>query len=258
MNRLFVGFALLVLTGLAYSCEKDDEINSTDPGSFAMTFDLSNGNDGVALNNKFTTSTGFPVSIENIRFYLSNIRLVNSSGESVYLSDIEFFDLKNHIGMANFQIPSGKYDSIAFDLGVPPDLNSPENPDFLVSAYDNEHPLSESNGMFWGWEAGYRFFTIDGHCDTIPDAGDILPLSLSFHSGRDTLYRKVPAFYRPFTVKPNQTSVHGFTLDMSKFFHNNDEVIDLTFERQYHGSLALMPLGIKVANNSAACFESID
>lgn len=258
MYKLVFGFAALILIGLAYSCNKDDEITSTQPGSFAMTFEISNGDEGIALNNKFICSTGYPVSIENIRFYLSNIRLIKGSGETVYLSQIAFFDLKDHIGMANFRIPAGRYDSIAFDLGVPPELNSPDNPDFLVSAYDNNHPLSESNGMFWGWEAGYRFFTIDGHCDTVPNTSEILPLSLSFHSGRDTLYRKVPAFYHPFTVQPNQTSVNAFALDIGKFFHNDDQVIDLKYERQYHGSLALMPLGIKVANNSAACFRPID
>ncbi len=258
MKKLFFGFALMSLVALTYSCGKDDEIKDLQPGSFAMTFTPFIGNNEASLNHNFTVSNGYPIAVENIRFYLSNIRLIKGSGETFHASDITFFDLKNNKSSANFSVPAGRFDSIAFDLGVSPELNSPENPNFLVSAYDNRHPLSEANGMFWGWEAGYRFFTIDGHCDTVPNTSEVLPFSFSYHSGRDTLYRKVPAFYHPFTVQSNSTSVNAFAIDLQIFFSNGDENIDLKNEPAYHGSLELMPLGIKIADNSAACFKLLN
>lgn len=258
MKKLFFGFVLIAIVGLTFSCVKEDDVVDPEPGTFAMTFTPYLGDVEAGLNSNYTLANGYPIAVENIRFYLAKIRLIKASGEEVPMSQIEFFDLKNNKSSAMFSVPSGKYDSIAFDLGVPAELNSPDNLNFLVSAYDNSHPLSESNGMFWGWEAGYRFFTIDGHCDTVPNTSEILPNSFSYHSGRDTLYRKVPAFYHPITIQPNQTNVNAFAIDLNTFFQNGYENIDLKNEPQFHGSLSLMPLGIRIADNSAACFKLIE
>ncbi len=200
---------------------------------------------------------GYPLFFKDLNFYLSNIRLIAEDSSIVPLSDIEIFSVRNHRTSATYTIPYGKYVGIAFDLGVPAELNSPENPDFSIGDFDSNHPLSESNGMFWSWQGGYRFFSIEGFCDTVPNTAAALPISFGLHSGLDTLYREIPPFSRQFDVGSNDVALISFKLNLDTFFLNENSHIDLKYETQFHGNMTQMPLGIKVADNSAACFEII-
>lgn len=255
MKKILFFCSSLFLILLVYSCDKDDEVPVPGPSHFAMTFTPVSADGEMTIGQAYTNEDGYPITLTDLRFYLSDIRLISHSGPEVLLSEISFYSMSDHQSSSTFEVPPGRYDSIAFNLGVPAEMNSPSNPDFLISAYSPNHPLSESNGMYWIWESGYRFFSIEGRCDTVANNDEVLPLSYSFHSGRDTLYRKIPAFYHPFTVEEGKSVWVGIQINLATFFNNGDSQIDLKTERLYHGSLDQMALGIKVADNSAAAFE---
>ena len=248
---LLVAVALLLT---AFSCEKNEPEPEPVASDYSITFLPRIGSEKVEIGKTYLNNDGYPFSLNDIRFYLSDIRLYRKSGEVLPLSEIEFFSIRDQRSTATFRVPPGSYDSIAFNLGVPAELNSPDNPDFLISAFSAIHPLSEANGMYWIWESGYRFFSIEGHCDTVANTAEVLPLQYSFHTGRDTLYREISPFYQPLEVGDGRNIVQKFAIDLDTFFKNGDRHIDLKSERAYHGSLDQMNLGIKVADNSAACF----
>lgn len=255
-KKRFFLLAFAIFIGLFFSCSKEE--SDPKPSRYTLTFAPYMNGEELHPGEQYINLDGYPFSINDIRFYLSDIRLITTSGKTVSLSEIEFFSIEDHNTTKTFQIPPGDYASIAFNLGVPAALNSPENPDFLISAYSASHPLSESNGMYWIWESGYRFFTLEGHCDTVTNTAEVLPLAYSFHTGRDTLYRSIPAFSRSFSVGDGSPIVHAFALDLSTFFKHGNSHIDLATERNYHGSLAQISLGIKVADNSAASFKLLN
>jgi len=257
MNRnilLLALFSILLLVG----CEKDDEAAAEGPAQVSFTFAPYFDGSEMQISQRFINGDGYPLYISSLKFYLSNLRLITEDSTVVPLSDIEIVDFRNMHSTLSYNIPYGNYTQIAFDLGVPAELNSPENPDFSISVFDGNHPLSESNGMYWGWQGGYRFFSIDGFCDTVPNQDEVLPLSYGLHSGLDTLFRSVPVFNHPFDVSSNDVALVPFAINLNTFFENGSSHIDLKYERQFHGNLSVLPLGIKIADNSAAAFEIID
>lgn len=254
MKNLLVVFILLFLVA---GCIKDDETPVENPAELSIMFLPMIGNQEMQIAQPYENVDGYPLYFKDLNFYLSNIRLIAEDSSIVPLSQIEIFSVRNHRTSSTYTIPNGKYVGIAFDLGVPANLNSPENPDFSIGDFDSNHPLSESNGMFWSWQGGYRFFSIEGFCDTVPNTAAALPISFGLHSGLDTLYREIPPFNRTFDVGFNDVVLISFNVNLDKFFLNENSHIDLKYENQFHGNITQMPLGIKVANNSAACFEMI-
>lgn len=254
ISNLLAGFiSLLLLTG----CTKDDEGPTDEPAELSIMFLPMVGNQEMQIAQPYVNVDGYPFFVKDLNFYLSNIRLIAEDSSIVPLSDIEIFSIRNHRTSDTYTIPYGKYVGIAYDLGVPASMNSPENPDFSIGDFDSGHPLSESNGMFWSWQGGYRFFSIEGFCDTVPNTSAILPISYGLHTGLDTLYREIPPFSRIFDVGSNDVALISFKINLDTFFLNENSHIDLKYENQFHGNMSSLPLGIKVADNSAACFEMI-
>ena len=254
-KRLLIYFFLLFIGGAAlWSCDKEEEDGMA---KVIMTFDPRYEGSSIQIADRITNAQGYPVEFTGIQFYISNIELI-SSGSSQKLSDIEFVSVGANALTMEYEVPSGNYTGIKFDLGVPADMNSPENPDFMISIYEEDHPLSANNGMYWTWAAGYRFFTLEGKCDTMDVGNDPITIPFAFHSGRDTLFRAMETFQHSFNLSKDQSKVIPFEIDMATIFANEGDTIDLKTERQFHGSLTQLDLGNKFADNSAAAIKLID
>ena len=254
MKKALFGLILIGLIGFT-ACEPDDDKPKDQTPQLSFVFTPYYNDTEVQIAQLFTNDVGYPISLHNLAFYMSNLELIREDGTSVELSEIEIIDLRNMHRTLTFDIPSGEYAGLRFDLGVPAELNSPSNPEFSIGAFDANHPLSESNGMFWDWQGGYRFFSLDGHFDTIPNTNAALPISFGFHSGSDSLYRVLPDFVYPFQITHNDMKVISFGVNLNTFFKNGDSHIDIKHENQFHGSPNMADLGMKIANNSAASFE---
>lgn len=254
MKKALFGLVLIGLIGFT-ACEPDDDKPADKTPQLSFVFTPYFNDIEVQVAQRFTNEDGYPIAVHNLAFYLSNMELIREDGTALPLSDIEIIDLRNMHRTLTFEIPAGEYAGLRFDLGVPSELNSPANPEFSIGAFDADHPLSESNGMFWDWQGGYRFFSFDGHCDTVPNTAEFLPLSFGLHSGQDTLYRVLPDFDYPFQITHSDMKVISFGINLNTLFQNGDSHIDLKYDRQFHGSPNMLGLGIKIANNSAASFE---
>ncbi len=246
------------LSGFAFTaCDSDDStppIDNDEP-KLLITFDPSfNGNE-IHLGDKFVNVHGCTVQLTNLKFHVSNITLHTAGGQEQLLSEIELIDVKNHHRTLEYLVPAGDYTGISFDLGVPSQLNGTTNPDFLVSVYSPTHPLSESNGMYWAWQSGYRFFIFEGRFDTVPDVTYDLPNTFAFHSGMDTLFREIAPFALNYNASAGNVRHLMFSVDVEKIFAHQNDTINLWYEREFHGSLAQLDLGIRFANNTAASFR---
>lgn len=250
-NLLILAVASIFLM----SCN-DDEVEQPSPVEPKMNLSFNPYFNGAELGiaERFVNVHGYPVEVTDMTFYISNIQ-VHDGDEVTSLSEIEIINVRNAETTLSFTLPVGSYDAISFDLGVPQDLNGTANPDFLTSVYDPTHPLSESNGMYWIWQTGYRFCKFEGRYDTISTTAPSLPLTFALHSGRDTLFRTLPPFSR--TIAAGDGAVHDiqFAVDIDKIFLNGTDSLNLKFENSFHGSLSNLDVGIKFANNSAAAFR---
>jgi hypothetical protein len=72
------------------------------------------------------------------------------------------------------------------------------------------------------------------------------------------LYRTIDPFGRSVSGDANTTNVFNFAIDLERFFATAQDTIDFKVERQFHGSLNQLPLGIKMANNSSKSFKLLE
>lgn len=249
----------LVLVGGAvwYACNPDDDIPppaSTDPRLW-ITFDPYFNGAEMHFGDRVVNAHGCTVEPTSLKFYIANLRLLREGGETLPLADIELLDLRHHKRSINYSIEAGAYTGLAFDLGVPVEMNGTQNPAFLTSMYNPAHPLSESNGMYWVWNTGYRFFAFEGRFDTAATPRPNLPFTFGFHTGLDTLYRELGPFNHPFQIARGQNKQMSFAVDLDKIFLNGSSEVNLWHEREFHGSFSQLPLGIRLADNSAAAIR---
>lgn len=128
------------------------------------------GQDYAELGAEATTT-----QISDARFYVSNIRLINTAGEEtpfeleqdglwqhMNTALLDFEDGSNacsEIGTApkrNVVVgtaPKGEYSGVAFNLGIPSDMNHLD-----VTAAPS--PLN-IGALWWNWQYGYKFARID-------------------------------------------------------------------------------------------------
>jgi len=115
----------------------------------------------------------------DLRFYVSDVRLVNAAGQEVPLTltqdgrwqhdNVALLDFENATGKCadggtvnvrtevTGTVPAGDYTGVAFDIGVPFDLNHSD----LAAA---PAPLNVS-ALFWSWSIGYKFIRVDLETD---------------------------------------------------------------------------------------------
>lgn len=120
-------------------------------------------------------SSDATIGFFDLRFYVSNVRLVDGDGAQtpLVLTDddewqsetIALLDFEDGTGDCSENttaetntvlagtVPAGEYTGIRFDLGIPFDENH-------LNADEADPPLNQT-AMFWNWAAGYKFVKID-------------------------------------------------------------------------------------------------
>lgn len=234
------------------ACDGDEP--STPDAKLLMTFDPRFGGSEMQMGEVQENLHGYPFHVSGMKFYLSDIRLITDDGNERPLAEIELIDISENKRTLEYVVPPGNYTGVKFGLGVPVELNGTENPDFSTALYDVGHPLSVSNGMYWVWETGYRFFIFEGRYDTQENDTGNLPMSYAFHTGKDTLYRHLGPFEKNVNIQSGTSQVLSFNIEVDSIFATHADTVDLALENAFHGSADQMDLGIKVANNMARSF----
>lgn len=151
-------FAFLVLL-TAFSCKKEPVSPVDEGGLLAIQlshFWESDQNVFVLGNAVYNQSNGDSLTINLIRYYISNIALQHENGswwkapESYFLVDLS--DSSSMVLKTN-GIPDGKYVAAEFMLGV----DSARN----VSGAQTG-ALAPSHAMFWSWSTGYIMMKLEG------------------------------------------------------------------------------------------------
>lgn len=244
--------AFLFLGLLIFSACNDDE--TTPDSKVLMTFDPRFGGSDLHMGEIHENVHGYSFSTTDIKFYISNIRLHRNSGSDLVLSEIELIDFMENKRSLEFVIPNDDYTGISYDLGVPVEMNGTQNEDFNISLYSQDHPLSESNGMYWIWNTGYRFFIFEGRFDTEENQSGPLPMTYAFHTGTDTLFRQLGPFTKTMSLSGGESVLLPFAIEVDSIFATATDTVDLEMENSFHGSPQQLDLGIKLANNMAKSF----
>ena len=232
-NKMKSLLPILCVFLVIVSCKRDvvsEEAN--------VTFTIKANFDGAPLTlyEEYNNVTDYGMVVEQLKLYLSDMRLVDDNGNETLLSELEYFDYSDGNLSRTFSIESGNYTALKCGLGVPTELNGTSDPDFDPVVYPPGHPLALANNMYWAWATGYRFMIFEGRVDTTP--GDIdttdFATTYSIHLGRDTTFLPLE-----FGINGNSEEFEIVAdLDVSTCIYNESDTLylDDPEDNAYHGA----------------------
>ncbi len=113
------------------------------------------GKDSLVINkNYFSETINDSVSIQSLRFYLSDINLIKN-GRKIYQvkNQPNLIDISKKLQVKLFTKSEIEFDSIQFDIGV-------DSLSQVSGAMGGD--LDPMKGMYWSWQSGYINFKLEG------------------------------------------------------------------------------------------------
>lgn len=214
---------LLVLAFVFTNCDKE-QTEPIQTGAVDFTFTANYDGAPLVISEEVYEYNGKPIRFNKINFYLSDITIGETALNDIILIDITktHLDTQSSRSGTNLEfskVPVGIYNSVAFGVGVSPDLNrtKPEE-------YATNHPLGADNieGYREDWDS-YIFVNIEGQYDVDGDGFGPEDISFAYHVGQDDMYKQLPMdFNSPITLTPEELFTINFKLDIKKLFLQPD------------------------------------
>jgi hypothetical protein len=223
---------------------------------------------GQVDNNPFVLATpysnfgGRNMNIQNLRFFLSKVTLINATGETPVL-DIAEVNFYKHQAMQSTapdgepvtlnNITPGHYTGIRFSIGVDSATNATTPNDHISSL----SPLHDGANYWEHWRS-YIFAKVEGQVDT----GTIPPvysLIFTYHTAKNALYR-TKTINKTFDIIAGQSNRLDLRLDIRKLLQNVDLVNESYAETPNPTdpvSIAQYNLSVKIANNLIGAIEAM-
>ncbi|MFD1187072.1 MbnP family protein [Pontibacter rugosus] len=155
-----------------------DEEDAVAEADVAVQFQNLVDGQPIELNKTYTSPAGDTYQVEDYKYYISNIKLLDASGNVVY-TEPESYHLINQTeektAFTLAKVPAGKYSKIEFSLGVDAAHNH---------STDQPGDLDPSNDMVWNWDTGYKFLLLEGTYTGNTKSGGLI-----FHIGHDANYK---------------------------------------------------------------------
>ena len=149
---------LLAFLFTTFSCHEDNDDNVSQAN---VTFNFSHNWDETPVTNadfnviKFTNANGEELSIERLRYLISNITFTTNNNEKQVLSGYNLVDLTNNENLSftpSTLIPFGNYSDVSFTFGF--------------NNEDNSNNYEDLNSASWFVPAmlggGYHYMQFDG------------------------------------------------------------------------------------------------
>ena len=155
--------ALLTFITLVFSCSSDDNNQPNNvPQNVNTTFNFSHNWDGTSVTStnfntiQYTNANGEEMSIEKLRYLISNVTFHKSNGETIVIDGYNLIDVTNDSDLVyapDIDIPTGSYENVSFTFG----FNNDDN-------YNNNYP--DLNSASWNvpdmMGGGYHYMQLEG------------------------------------------------------------------------------------------------
>ncbi len=156
-------FAILLLTTLFVSCKSDDD-NTIQ--NVSTTFNFGHNWDGDKVTQdefnslQFINANGETLSIEKLRYLISNFKFNTADGEIIEVDGYVLVDVTNNTGLSitlNTEIPTGNYTNVSFTFG----FNAEDNTDGTYTDL-NSASWNVPNTPMLGSVGGYHYMQLEG------------------------------------------------------------------------------------------------
>lgn len=244
-NKALVLLALMATPIIFFTgCEEDDNEVLELYLAFENTVD---GND--IQTGQTYTANGRSIDFDIINYYISNVRIMDDSGNMI-LSNDEVFLAKegnaNSFKIGEFQ-ESQHAHMVMFTLGVEDTTVNLGDP----SQYGSDHPLSTSQGMHWSWNSGYIFLKVEGEVDTTATPDGNLDEAYIYHLGTDNLKKEVSVMVH---TNVDQEGANTITLDFDLATALQNVDFNDGGELDSH-TMNNMPTAMKIMNDAQGAFS---
>jgi len=189
LHRIVV--AALIGSVLFASCKKDDGPAPT--GKVTMTFANKVSGQPLVLGPlAYTNAAGNKYSVDMLKYYVSNFRLVKADGSEQHFKNYELIDASKpeSLSFTLDSVLNGEFTSVKFMIGVDSSRNH-------SGAQDGD--LDPVHGMLWTWSTGYIFYKHEGNF--ITNTGDTSTVVL--HLGTDVAQTEITVPITKLTVAGN-------------------------------------------------------
>lgn len=219
------------------------------------------GTSDLRLGTRYVSAANDTIRFSTIKFYLSEIKLIDTTGSEHEIEGIYMVDLEDSAFTANGYISidvegdPGFYRGIRFSVGVPTDQNHRD-------AATQQSPLGPNSGMYWTWNPGYIFHMIEGSVDS---AGS--QRSFFYHLGEDIRKTTIQlatisgASATSFTISKTGGDIFTVAADYAKVFERGIEpsapleVRDAPANRMHH--VSPKSLADRIYLNSSLLFSRV-
>lgn len=192
---------------------------------FTLTFKHLYNTNPLEYHTVYQSAQGNPIWFTQKKYYISNVVAIKSDQTKHFIADVLLVHPQEDNYDVSFtsQLPKGDYIKIIFDLGVRQDLNEQD-----PATYNNDHPLSVMNNMYWTWSTQYIFSRLEGFEVSGNDT-----INIAYHAGLEELYRPNVEIDMSFMVS------HGggeaiIGVDLFEIFKGDDYTFNFTEDSQTH------------------------
>ena len=164
---------------------------------------------------------GQTFSISMFKYYIGNIRLTKTDGTTVIFPDYHLINEENEDSkiIRLLGVPDGKYQSIAFTIGV----DSIHNCSGLQTG-----ALDPTNAMFWAWNTGYIFLKLEGNAAASRSPGHFFEYHIGgFRAPNNAIRNIILPFEKTLKLKANSKPIVRIKADVLAIF-KSPTVIDFS------------------------------
>ncbi len=265
---LLISVLLLALT----ACSKKDNIapdySEDNLAPFSVEFDNIVGERTLAFNNiasPYSNAAGEKFTVSLVQYFISNVKVSKADGTTFTVKqDSSYFLIKGADKTTRFakvRVPEGDYTKLTFTLGID-SLRSTMDISKRTGVLDPSGGMDD--GMYWGWNAGYIFFKMEGNSDVISNDVNGDPTGkkqFKYHIGGFGGY-SAPTINNIKTVtidltnagiakvrKDRQSNVHLF-VDLMKVFNGKN-----AFKIAQHPNVMFSEYSVNIATNLNELFR---
>ncbi|MBI1315712.1 hypothetical protein GC167_02485 [bacterium] len=245
-SRLLIGVILSSSVFLVASdCEKRE---TPDLGGFSVGIELVKQGEPAFAGEAIPIDDATEVRIDELRFYLSHIRLMRPDSSLIEIVDYILYNLTKSGDLRHgFEVPDGSYIGLVFNLGLDSAQNA-QNP----TVFPSDDDLSAAAGMYWTWATQYRFVLTEGKSNNLGQTGQPNDGGFAYHPGGNHLYQEDLFFPYDFNAAPNLNTSLTLKIDVQQWFYGPAGSIDVRTENAVHDAVGQQELALRFIQNFAA------
>ncbi len=251
-GKNLVSFAFVLSSLLLFSCKNKENTQSK-----GIVIEIAHffENEPLRLGNTYTNSFGEQLSVNLLRYYVSNFRLQRSDGSEYVVPQEKCYflvelDKPNSHTLFLADVPLGEYKGFSFLVGID-SLRNTMNPSERTGSLDVG---GAAEGMYWNWNTGYIFFKLEGTSSASADG------TFRYHIGgyggfstrtlNNIRSKTIDFASTPLKVQSNHAAMVHLKFNLAEFFRNPH-----TLKIADNSDVMFAPISAKYADNYANLFS---